>query len=133
MIITINVPDQDIQVLRRFASLSRTLDNARYVAREVKDFSTNTVLEDRINILTDDLDTIQVPIDRLHKVVQTELNYPSAVMQKWEYNTIELSEYYVAETDDNMDHILDQFGSDGWELVGVYKDKWWLFKRPTNN
>ena len=47
----------------------------------------------------------------------------------WEYKTIHKPEY-VADNEDDIDEMLDGSGGDGWELIAIYRDEWFIFKRP---
>ena len=53
---------------------------------------------------------------------------------EWEYNTINFPEYLRTTldsryADDEIDRVLDEFGKDGWELAGICRNKWFIFKR----
>ena len=51
-------------------------------------------------------------------------------MDRWEYNTIDQRDFIVPKdlNEDSIDKMLNQFGIDGWELVGWF-GVWFIFKR----
>ena len=62
-------------------------------------------------------------------------------MQKWEYLTFySAGNYYEINGGDQVKYkpnetlhmILNQFGTDGWELVSQPNNNIWTFKRPLN-
>lgn len=74
MIITIEIPDQYVEIYRKWASVGRTLDAASALCDVVIGADDTTDAEkDQANHTDKEICAIRVPLDTLHKIVQQEI------------------------------------------------------------
>jgi hypothetical protein len=73
MKITIELSDRDVEVLKKWASVSRTLNNASYCCDELLDLTEDGRLVDRAHLCIEELEEIGPVLDRLHYIVRDQI------------------------------------------------------------